>query len=83
MKIRYDVVEISNDNGAGYIAAVFNPETLGRIGPASSLKKLVEMALTPDDLFSPRVKAAFVAIEKMGREFDWDDAKVQAALPAS
>ena len=82
MKIQYDVVEIYGREGV-YAAAVLTPETAGRIGPVSSLKKLIETALTPDDMFSPRVKAAFVAIQKMGQQLDWDEAKIQAALPAN
>lgn len=82
MKIRYDIVEIDGRD-ANYVAAVTSPEAPGRLGPAPSLKKLIELALTPDDIFSPRVKAAFVAIEKIAREFAWDEAKIEAALPAS
>ena len=82
MKIQYDVIEIAGRDGT-YVAAVSSPETIGRIGPAPSLQKLLELGLTPDDMFSPRVKAALVAIQKLGKEFDWDEAKLQAALPAN
>jgi hypothetical protein len=34
-------------------------------------------------MFSPRVKAAFLVIQKTDQQFDWDEAKIQATLPAN
>lgn len=81
MNIKYGVVEISGRDGA-YTALLVMPEPERSIGPDASLKKLIQKALTPDDRLSPRAKAAFVAIEKMSTELGWDEAKVEAALPA-